>query len=465
MVFYRGVLREHGSISASAYVILDLLMIVAGAYLAYEARFQRLELSPAYRAPVLLACLLALSIFPAIGLYHSWRGRNAIDQARLLSSGWLLVGLSLVVVGFVLKQSDRYSRLWVCEWFLISLACLIAGRLLMQSAMRALRLRGANRRRILIVGDQENSGGVVERVAANPATGWQVVTVALVDYDPAVSLPVERVVCYSERIERLARRSSIDEVWLCLPLDEQKTIDRVLRDFRHSTATMRLMPTLHGMRLIQHPVTEVLGIPMLNLSISPMQGSSRIIKAVEDRVLAALILLVISPLLLVLAIGVKLSSPGPVFFRQKRMGWNGRVFTILKFRSMPVDAEAKTGAVWARRGEKRSTRFGTFLRRTSLDELPQFVNVLRGDMSIVGPRPERPVFVEQFKDEVPGYMQKHMVKAGITGWAQVNGWRGATDLGKRIEHDLYYIEHWSLWFDLKIIFLTIFKGFVHRNAY
>lgn len=465
MLFYRGVLKEHGSISALAYVILDLSMIVAGAYLAYVARFQTFELSPAYRAPVLLACLLALSIFPAVGLYHSWRGRNAIDQARLLASGWLLVGLGLVVVGFVLKQSAHYSRLWVFEWFLISLACLIAARLVMQSAMRALRRRGANRRRILVVGDQDNVGGVVERVAANPATGWQVVAVALVDYEPGVSLGATRVVCYSEKIERFARRSGIDEVWLCFPLDEQKTIDRVLRDFRHSTETIRLMPTLHGMRLIQHPVTEVLGMPMLNLNESPMQGLSRLIKAVEDRGLSALILLLISPLLMGLAIGVKLSSPGPVFFRQKRMGWNGRVFTILKFRSMPVDAEQDTGAVWATRGEHRPTRFGAFLRRTSLDELPQFINVLRGDMSIVGPRPERPVFVEKFKDEIPGYMQKHMVKAGITGWAQVNGWRGSTDLEKRIEHDLYYIEHWTFGFDLKIILLTIFKGFVHKNAY
>jgi putative colanic acid biosynthesis UDP-glucose lipid carrier transferase len=173
----------------------------------------------------------------------------------------------------------------------------------------------------------------------------------------------------------------------------------------------------------------------------------------------------ISPLMLVLAAAVKLSSPGPVFYRQERMSWNNKTFWMLKFRSMPVDAEQGTGAVWAKAGECRATRVGAFLRKTSLDELPQFLNVLKGDMSIVGPRPERPVFVHKFKQEIPAYMKKHMVKAGITGWAQVNGWRGSTDLCKRIECDLFYIENWSLWFDIKIVFLTLFKGFVHRNAY
>ncbi len=196
-----------------------------------------------------------------------------------------------------------------------------------------------------------------------------------------------------------------------------------------------------------------------------MDGFNRVIKNIEDKVFASLILLFISPVFILIMIGVKLSSPGPVFFRQKRIGWNNKEITILKFRSMPIDAEKYSGPVWAKAGEQRATRFGQFLRSISLDELPQFINVLKGDMSIVGPRPERPHFVAQFKDKIPGYMKKHMVKAGITGWAQVNGWRGNTDIKKRLEYDLYYIEHWSLWLDIKIILLTLFKGFVHKNAY
>lgn len=186
-------------------------------------------------------------------------------------------------------------------------------------------------------------------------------------------------------------------------------------------------------------------------------------KSILDRTLAFLILLLISPIMLAVAVGVKLSSPGPVFYRQERVGWNGKPFDILKFRSMPADVE-KSGVHWGGAQTKQLSRFGKLIRSTSLDELPQFINVLTGQMSIVGPRPERTMFVEKFKSEIPGYMQKHMVKAGITGWAQINGWRGDTDLEKRVECDLWYIENWSIILDLKIIFMTIFKGFIHKNA-
>ncbi|MGN8158828.1 undecaprenyl-phosphate glucose phosphotransferase [Salinisphaera sp. RV14] len=464
-MFQRGFLREHGNISVALYVLVDLAMICAGAYLAYFWRFDALGLGAHYRGPVIVALLLTVSVFPSLQLYDSWRGRNLVDQFRAVTFGWGGVMLGLILVGFAVKQSDSYSRLWVATWAGCAWALLVVGRVATFVTLRELRARGLNHRRILIVGDSALAEEALARVKATPSTGWEVIAVAMIDHDGNQKLGDVRVVAYQDRTERLARRFHVDEIWLCLPLDQQALIDRVLWDFRHSPITMRLVPNLRGMRLIQHPVTEILGVPMLNLNVSPMHGLSRVIKAVEDRTLALIILALISPLLLVLAFGVKMSSPGPIFFRQKRMGWNGRLFTILKFRSMLVDAESRTGAVWARAGETRSTRFGGFLRRTSLDELPQFINVLRGDMSIVGPRPERPVFVDQFKAEIPGYMQKHMVKAGITGWAQVNGWRGSTDLTKRIEHDLYYIEHWSLWFDLKIIFLTIFKGFVHKNAY
>lgn len=203
---------------------------------------------------------------------------------------------------------------------------------------------------------------------------------------------------------------------------------------------------------------------MYDLSTTPMTGVNALVKWCEDKVLASLILVSISPLMFLLAAGVKLSSPGPIFYRQERVGLNNQPFEMLKFRSMPIDAESE-GIQWGRSASKVNFRFGHFIRRTSLDELPQFLNVLKGDMSIVGPRPERPMFVEQFKEEIPDYMKKHLVKAGITGWAQVNGWRGDTDLATRIEYDLYYIENWSLWFDLKIIFMTIFKGFINKHAY
>jgi putative colanic acid biosynthesis UDP-glucose lipid carrier transferase len=189
-----------------------------------------------------------------------------------------------------------------------------------------------------------------------------------------------------------------------------------------------------------------------------------LLKKLEDFFVSLSVLLLASPVMLLIALGVKLSSPGPVFYRQERVTWNGGRFRILKFRTMPTDAEAASGPVWSHRNESRATPFGAFLRRTSLDELPQFINALRGEMSVVGPRPERPEFVERFKHEIPGYMQKHLVKAGITGWAQVNDFRGDTNLHERIQYDLYYIENWSLWFDLRIIALTFLHILRSRNA-
>lgn len=258
--------------------------------------------------------------------------------------------------------------------------------------------------------------------------------------------------------------AEVDEVWLALPLSDEAAIQDALHALRHSTAAIRFAPDLFTLRLINHGVSDVLGMPMYDLSTSPMTGVNRLMKWLEDKVLSSLILLLISPLMILLALGVKLTSPGPVFYRQERVGLNNKPFYMLKFRSMPVDTE-KTGVQWGGSAAKATTRFGQFIRKTSLDELPQFLNVLKGDMSIVGPRPERPMFVEQFKEEIPDYMKKHLVKAGITGWAQVHGWRGDTDLKTRIEYDLYYIENWSLWLDLKIIVMTVFKGFVNKNAY
>jgi putative colanic acid biosynthesis UDP-glucose lipid carrier transferase len=212
-------------------------------------------------------------------------------------------------------------------------------------------------------------------------------------------------------------------------------------------------------------MTEIAGLPVINLTDSPMHGIDALVKTIEDLLLATIFLVVTLPLMLAIAIGIKATSRGPAFYRQERVTWNGARFAMLKFRTMPVGAEAKSGPVWANSATPRATPFGAWLRRWSLDELPQFVNVLRGEMSIVGPRPERPEFVARFRQEIPGYMQKHLVKAGITGWAQVNDFRGDTDLAERIRYDLFYIENWSVWFDLRIIAMTIFHVIRSRNAY
>jgi Undecaprenyl-phosphate glucose phosphotransferase len=239
----------------------------------------------------------------------------------------------------------------------------------------------------------------------------------------------------------------------------------------HSFAKSRTMvevrlvtdvPTLAGLSLT---TTNLDGLPVIGLRESPHFGLNRVVKRLMDVALSLLALSVCWPVMLLIAALVKLTSPGPVFYRQERCSLNGRTFQMLKFRSMRVGAEQQTGAVWAQKDDPRRTLFGSLLRMTSLDELPQLINVLRGDMSLVGPRPERPMFIHRFSKTIPNYMARHCVKAGITGWAQVNGWRGNTSLRKRVQHDLYYITHWTPWLDLRILWLTIFRGFFNRNAY
>ena len=258
---------------------------------------------------------------------------------------------------------------------------------------------------------------------------------------------------------------NVDQVWIALPHSEEEVIRNVISALDGSAAEIRYVPDIFEYQLMHHSLSEVAGVPVVNISYSAIDGVNEIVKSIEDYILSMVLLIMASPFMLLIAAGIKITSSGPVLYRQRRVGWNGVEFTMYKFRSMPVKAEEKSGPVWASKVDNRATRFGSFLRKTSLDELPQLLNVLQGKMSLIGPRPERPMFVEKYKDEVPHYMKKHLVKAGLTGWAQVHGWRGNTCLHTRIEHDLYYIENWSLWLDIKIIVMTIFRGLVHKNAY
>ncbi|MBP7991173.1 MAG: undecaprenyl-phosphate glucose phosphotransferase [Rhodocyclaceae bacterium] len=391
---------------------------------------------------------LVFSALPA-EVYRSWRGAQMPAMLAGVAGRWAgLVGLLLLWL-FVFKASQDFSRIWFMLWAVGAMMLLWLERLGIYLFLRALRQRGFNLRHVALVGSGPAAENLKQRL---DNAGWS-------GYNIALTIPSADLMS----LEQLAE-ATVDEVWLALPLSDETAIKNALHALRHSTAAIRFAPDMFTLRLINHGVSDVLGVPMFDLSTTPMTGMNQLVKWLEDKILSSLILLMISPLMILLALGVKLTSPGPVFYRQERVGLNNKPFHMLKFRSMPVDTE-KSGVQWGGSAAKATTRFGQFIRKTSLDELPQFLNVLKGDMSIVGPRPERPMFVEQFKEEIPDYMKKHMVKAGITGWAQVHGWRGDTDLKTRIEYDLYYIENWSLWLDLKIVVMTVFKGFVNKNAY
>jgi Undecaprenyl-phosphate glucose phosphotransferase len=274
-----------------------------------------------------------------------------------------------------------------------------------------------------------------------------------------------KVLDHYENIKEVIKDKKADHVFLALSWHEHAKVVEVLSAIGDEAVDIKVIPDVYEFMTLRGGVEDFDGIPILNLRNSPLYGWNMILKRGADIVFSSLAIVILSPLFILIPILLKLTSPGPVLYRQERMGIGGDTFEILKFRSMRVDAEDETGAVWAKADDPRRTIFGAFLRKTSLDELPQFFNVLKGDMSLVGPRPERPVFIQDFRKHIPRYMLRHKMKAGITGWAQVNGWRGNTDLEKRIEHDLYYIENWSLGFDIKILLLTVWKGLVNRNAY
>jgi len=464
----RTLLKPNAGLLEQVYRLSDPVFAVFAGYLLFVAQ---LEGDPSadpnhYWLALIFAFALVLVVFPFFRLYQPYRGTSIWVEIQALFKAWL-AGLAIVAVALVLtKTGPLLSRVWMTSWAVATLALLAGYRIVLRALLRAFRRRGFNLRHIVVVGAGVLGRQVARRLQESAWTGLHVT--AFFDDAPALAGQTVEGVPVQGTIDDVAAHvvgEDIDQVWVALPLRAEIRSKQLLEQLRNTTAQVCFVPDIYGFQLLNHSMTEVAGLPVINLTESPMAGANQMAKAVEDYVLAALIVTVISPLLAVLALGVKLSSPGPVLYRQRRVTWNGAEFMILKFRSMPVGAEDGTGPVWARPGEDRATAIGRFMRRWSLDELPQFFNVLKGEMSIVGPRPERPEFTERFRDQIPGYMQKHLVKAGITGWAQVNDLRGHTDLAKRIEYDLFYIENWSIWFDLRIVLLTAWQVLRSRNAY
>ena len=471
-----GLLQEYASILALVARVVDLVGVLLGGVLAYVIRFDGLQnglfIPDNYRLVLILGTLLSAVIFPFFGMYRSWRGRGWLQQLQILSFSWLTVVVALIVIGVAFKANLEYSRQWFFLWAALSLVLILFFRILLGQVLRILRARGRNQKWIVVIGAGQLGRSVARKIKEANWTGLSV-AYFLDDAEHCLNTLVDEIPVrgnVSQIIDLIGDNNPrIDEVWIALPLRAENRVKDVLHSLRHSTITIRFIPDIFSFRLLNHSVTEIAGIPILDLNATPMVGMNRLVKAIEDRILGLLILILISPLLAIIAIGVKLSSPGPVIFKQKRHGWDGKTINVYKFRTMYIHTEHDGKIVQACKNDQRITKFGTFLRQTSLDELPQFFNVLQGKMSIVGPRPHALAHNEEYKDQIDAYMQRHKVKPGITGWAQINGCRGETDtlekMKKRVEYDHYYIENWSLWFDLKIIFLTMSRGFIHQNAY
>ncbi len=417
-----------------------------------------------YLRPLPLLIVSWALLVKYMDLYIARRGRRFVTESIdiLKAIGVMVAGL--VLFSFATKTAD-FSRTFILYFGLTAAVLLITGRLLLREGLRVARSRGYNTRNVLILG----SGNVGQRIAhvfhERAWDGFKVVGYAD-DFIPAGTLVNgQRVLGTLDALSSIIQQSGVDQVFVALPFKAYERIGQIMKYLENEMVDVRLVPDIIHLSILKASVDNFEGMPLITLSEGPIYGLRAVMKRMFDIVFSLSVLVLLSPVLGAIALLIKLTSPGPVIYRQKRMGLDGEIFEILKFRTMHVNAENDIGPVWARKDDTRKTQLGAFLRRTSLDELPQFFNVLKGEMSVVGPRPERPEFIQNFRKEIPKYMLRHRVKAGITGWAQVNGWRGNTSLERRIDCDIFYLKNWTFLLDFKIIFFTLFRGFVNKNAY
>jgi len=396
------------------------------------------------------------------GLYEVHRLRQLPRELGVVFRASGLLFLLAITVAFY--RRDLYeSRLALALFFALNVVGLAMARRCIWRALRYLRGRGFNYGRALIVGSGRHAQRVARTVQNNQWTGLEAVGF-VDDPDKPRSHTLPRLGSIDE-LEGIVAEHDVDHVFVALPASRYAELSRVYKRASEVLVEVQLVPDVPDLAGLRLRMLEIDAVTFLSLRQNPHRGWARTAKRTMDLVLATVALMLLGPLMATLALAVKLTSRGPVLYRQMRTGLGGRSFEMLKFRSMRLDAERRTGPIWAHRNDRRCTALGQFMRRWSLDELPQLFNVLAGNMSLVGPRPERDVFVQQFRHQIPGYTQRHQVKAGITGWAQVHGWRGNTSLRHRVQCDLYYIANWSLWLDLQILFMTLWSGLRHRNAY
>ena len=458
-------LKRYYQVFGSFLIVTDLLGLVAAWLIAYYLRFYT-QIVPVtkgippfsrYVALTVPVVLLWIGVFSFFQLYRTSRiMRRTIELGQVIKAHLLAVCLFVALTTIVSEY--RFSRVVIGYFFAIAGIHLLFSRLFLRNTLRRLIARGIKNRNILVVGTGDSASAIVERMRRMPELGIRIRGFLNAEGKQEAGLCAPVLGSYLEIQKICQSLDGLDELVIALPRADVRFQDDLLRAINDTVLDVHLVPDLYDYIVVGCSVENFDDIPILALNESPIDPVGAMLKRILDILGSSVALLCFSHIFIVTSVLVKLTSRGPIFYGQTRMGMDGKEFKMWKFRSMRVDAEAQSGAVWAKKNDDRRTPIGTYLRSSSLDELPQFWNVLVGDMSLVGPRPERPEFVGKFRQNIPKYMLRHKVKAGITGWAQVNGWRGDTSLEKRIECDLYYIRNWSLSLDIKILFLTPLKG-------
>lgn len=465
-------LKRYHNIVGGIFRLTDALVIGLAWLAAYGLRFylpliQVTKGFPAFERYAALAPLvIALwsTVFTSMRVYQSRRMLRRTHEVYLILKAHGVSMLFFIALTYLFSEY-KYSRAVMLYFGILGGTALIFFRLSLRNGLRELRKRGLNLRHVIGVGEGGAIETLIHRIDKFPELGLRIVGIITHESSTLKEIKGKPILGHFKDLKEIVKKYRPDQLLIALPRHQYVDLDRILSLLKDETMNIQLVPDVHEYVTLGCEVEDFDGLPIVNINDSPLAGWGALAKRLTDILAASLALITLSPLFAFIAGAIKLTSKGPTLYEQERMGLDGKTFKMLKFRSMQIDAESHTGAIWAQPNDGRRTQLGTFLRSTSLDELPQLWNVLKGDMSLVGPRPERPVFVQKFRNEIPHYMLRHKVKAGITGWAQINGWRGNTSLARRIECDLYYIRNWSYFLDLKIITLTIWKGFVNKNAY
>ena len=417
----------------------------------------------------LLFSLIVLVIFQMVGgitdFYRSWRGVKISAELKLILKNWFLSYVLALGIISLFHDFDLNIRV-AAIWFIVVTIGFVLCRSLIRVGAGILRRLGYNTRRVAVVGSLPAGINLLKSFAEEPWMGF--IVLGYYNSEPLTSVSDINFCGNFDKLIIDARDGKIDRIYIAMNMQEEAKIKKIVQQLTDTTCSVLLIPDIFTFNILQARTEEINGVPVVPLFDTPLSGINMIFKRLEDIIVSTVILLLISPVLLIISVAVKFSSPGPVLFRQLRYGVDGKPIRVWKFRSMRV-MENDENVVQATKNDIRVTKVGKFLRSTSLDELPQFFNVWCGQMSVVGPRPHAVAHNEQYRALIQGYMLRHKVKPGITGLAQINGWRGETDtlekMEKRIEYDLLYIRGWSIWLDLKIIFLTVFKGFINKPAY
>ncbi len=452
------------------HVVLDGIIILVSYLLAYYIRlesglFPQKEEGMRMREYMLMISIIVPYYLVLYAIFHLYTPKRV--QGRRLELSNIVkantVGLMIFIVGLYILRLMEFSRQMMFIFYVINIFLETLERNFIRMVLRSFRRRGFNLKHILLVGYSRAAEGYIDRINANPQWGYIVRGILDDEVEAGTIYKGVKVLGCIDNLNIILPENKLDEIAITLGISQYARLEEVVNMCEKSGVHTKFIPDYNHIIPTKPYTEDLLGLPVINIRYVPLSNTvNMVMKRIVDLIGSLVALVIFSPVMLITAIAVKCTSPGPIFYSQERVGLHNRPFKMYKFRSMR-EAEVKNG--WTTKNDPRVTGVGRFIRKTSIDELPQLYNVLRGDMSLVGPRPERPFYVEKFREEIPRYMVKHQVRPGMTGWAQINGYRGDTSIRKRIDYDLYYIENWTIGLDFKILFLTFFKGFINKNAY